>query len=246
MIALTSGTNPSNYGDSLAFPTTVTGDGMHGAPLGTVDFTDNEPPILDAKGVALMQVDDNDLSGDCTSSKGNNNLLSRRRPHHRGPLLQHKRIPDGDSNDLDQMVNKATPTVAVTTDNQNAIYGQTIDLTATVTGVPGGSVPGGMVSFTADGNSLGAACTNITVTKGQNNSTAVCTISVANNNLLRWSHIIVAKYTDDADYGPATSPNFTQMVGKATPTVAVTTDKPNLIYGQTIDLDGDGYWRSGR
>ena len=62
-----------------------------------------------------------------------------------------------------QMVGKATPTVAVTTDNQNAIYGQTIDLTATVTGVPGGSVPGGMVSFTADGNSLGMACTNLTL-----------------------------------------------------------------------------------
>ena len=105
------------------------------------------------------------------------------------------------------------------------------------TGVPGAAVPGGTVSFTADGNSLGAVCTDITLTKGSNNSTAVCTISVANNNLLApGAHIIVATYSDDANYGPATSPNFTQNVGKATPTVAVSTDNPNATYGQTINL----------
>ena len=94
-----------------------------------------------------------------------------------------------------QNVGKATPTVAVSTDNPNATYGQTINLTATVTGVPGAAVPGGTVSFTADGNSL--YWISINVTKQSSDSTAVCTISVGNNNLLTGgSHIIVATYSD--------------------------------------------------
>ena len=44
-IALTFGNNPSTYGDTLTFTTTVTGDFMHGAPMGTVDFKDNGTSI---------------------------------------------------------------------------------------------------------------------------------------------------------------------------------------------------------
>ena len=104
-------------------------------------------------------------------------------------------------------------------------------------------MPGGMVSFTADGNSLGAACTNITVTKGQNNSTAVCTISVANNNLLApGAHIIVATYSDDANYGPGDLAQLHAERGQGDADGSGEYGQPERHLWADDQPDGDGDW----
>ena len=118
-------------------------------------------------------------------------------------------------------VSKATPTVIVTSDNNPSIYGQTVDFTANVSGVPGGTTPTGAVTFTDNGSQI-AHCIGLTL----NNGTATCTTGATQQNLLLGgSHVIKANYSDDANYGPASgtlSPN--QQVNRATPTVTVSSD----------------------
>ena len=58
---------------------------------------------------------------------------------------------------LAQLVQKATPTVAVTSSQQPSVYGGPVVFTTTVTGVAGGIVPPGTVTFLDGAISLGTA-----------------------------------------------------------------------------------------
>ena len=64
----------------------------------------------------------------------------------------------------------------------------------------------------------------------------MCTISVANNNLLRGglAHHRGQVQTDDANYGAATSPSFIQSVARATPTESITSTLNPSVQGQTV------------
>src|SRR5271157_19069 len=69
-IARTNGASPSTYGDSLTFTATVSGDGTHGTPTGTVAFTDNGASFdPGCDGAVLTPVGDgNTATARCTTT----------------------------------------------------------------------------------------------------------------------------------------------------------------------------------
>ena len=226
-IALTSGTDPSNYGDSLTFTTTVTGDGTHGAPAGTVDFMDNSSPITGCQGVQLMRVDDNDSSADCTSSNGNQNLLNAGDHMLVGSYTSTNGYQNGDSNSLDQMVKTANTTTMDSGNPNPSTFGAPVDITAVVTGP--GSVPTGTVTFFDTSNNNNPLCTDVPLDKtGKADCPNISNLTLGN-------HVIEAKYSGDSNYNTSNG-QYTQTVNKADTS---TTDQGNpnpSSYGSPVDI----------
>ncbi len=99
---------------------------------------------------------------------------------------------------LVQEVDKATPTVVVTTSGPST-YGDTVTVTATV---PAGTT--GTVTFTSGGNTIGSG----TISGG--------TVSATTSTLPVGTDTITASYGGDTNNNPATG-TVNQTVGKATP-----------------------------
>ncbi|MBV9593566.1 MAG: Ig-like domain repeat protein [Actinobacteria bacterium] len=85
-------------------------------------------------------------------------------------------------------VGKASASINLATSGPNAQFGQTETFTAVLTGA--GPVPTGTVSFTVDGNPLGAP---VTVTSGK-------AVSATASGLAYGTHQIVASYAGDAGH----------------------------------------------
>ena len=122
---------------------------------------------------------------------------------------------NGDANNnastasLTQTVNKATPNVTVTTSGQST-YGATVTITATL---PSG--PTGTITFTSGGVQLGSGTL-----------TSSGTVIIPTTALPVGTDTITASYSGDNNNYPNQG-TTTQIVGKATPTVTVTTSGPS-------------------
>jgi Bacterial Ig-like domain (group 3)/FG-GAP-like repeat len=124
---------------------------------------------------------------------------------------------NGSTASLIQTVNKATPTVTVTTSGQST-YGASVTITASVP--PG---PTGSITFSSGGVQLGLG-----------NLTTSGTVSIATTVLPVGSDTITANYSGD-DNNNSNQGSTTQVVGKATPTVTVTTSGPSN-YGDPVTI----------
>jgi Bacterial Ig-like domain (group 3)/FG-GAP-like repeat len=116
---------------------------------------------------------------------------------------------------LVQVVNKATPTVTVTTSGPST-FGGSVTITATV---PSGVT--GTITFTSGGLSLGSG----TIVNG--------TVSVTTTALTPPSDIITATYSGDTNYNTATG-TVTQTVGKANPTSTLTSSLNPSLPGSSV------------
>jgi hypothetical protein len=234
VIVLTSGNNPSTYGDTLAFTATVTGDGVSGTPTGTVDFTDNGASIdPNCDTVTLTAVDSNTATAVCTTT------LLTAGTH---PLIVATYSGDttyaGSSGTLTpaQVVNVATTTtsVALTTGTTPAIYGTTLTFTATVTPQIA-NAPTGTVTFSDNGTPING-CTATMVTQGTNQSTAACT--PANLTVAGSPHQITAVYSGDSNFTGSdnTANPLVQVITQATTTtsVALTVGTTPAVYGTLL------------
>jgi hypothetical protein len=112
-----------------------------------------------------------------------------------------------------QTVTKATPTVTLNSSTNPSNPGQTVTFTATL---PSGVT--GTVTFTNGTTSLGTA----TITSG------IATVSTS--TLATGSSLITAAYGGDINNYPATA-TLTQVVGKSTPPITVTTSGPSTSGG---------------
>ena len=118
-----------------------------------------------------------------------------------------------------QTVNKATPSVTVTTPGPSN-YAAPVIITATVPAIAAGTaVPTGNVTFTSGTLALGT---------GTLSSTGIATITTS--ILPLGSDPITATYVGDNNYLPNTG-NTTQTVNRATPTVTVSTPGPSTFGG---------------
>lgn len=117
---------------------------------------------------------------------------------------------------LTQVVNKAVPTVTVTTSGPST-YGQSVTITATV---PSG--PTGTITITSGATTIGTG----TISGG--------VVTVTTSTLPAGNDPITATYNGDANYTTATG-TATQTVGKATATVTVATSGPST-YGQPVTI----------
>ena len=190
-ILLSSSVNPSTYLQSVTFTATL-GSGK----TGTVSFLDSGNVI----GTAVI----NGPTVTFTTSSlsvGSHNVTAQ--------------FNASISPVLVQVVNKATPTVTVTTSGPST-YGGTVTITATV---PSGVT--GTVTFTSGGLSLGTG----TIVSGM--------VSVTTTALVPPSDVITATYNGDTNYTSAVG-TTTQTVAKASPTSILTSSVNPSLPGSSV------------
>src|SRR2546428_698110 len=124
-----------------------------------------------------------------------------------------------------QVVNKASTSVAVTSSDSSAVFGESLSVTTTVTAVaPGAGTPDGTVQFKVDGVNLGGT---MTLSAGTATSVATTTLSVG-------SHTVTAVYSASTNFTGATG-TLSQTVGKAATSTGVTASSPNpSVFGQAV------------
>jgi large repetitive protein len=211
--------NPSTYGQTLTFSTTVTANQPgSGVPTGTVTFLEDGTPIGSGS-----------VTGGTASLTTNANTVLAAGTH----AITASYSGDGDFNSsttataLSQTVNQAGTVVAQVSSSANpSAFGQPITFTTTVTAVaPGFGTPTGTVSFFDNGNLIGTA------------SLSGGTASLATTNALTvGSHSVTASYSGDSNFKASTTANpaLTQTVKQAASSVALNTSANPSVFGQPV------------
>ncbi len=222
-VGLTSGTNPSVFGQSVNFTATigVSAPGA-GSPTGTVQFLDGGNPITGCTSVALAAG-----QAVCSSSAlavGNHTITAQ----YSGD--GNFNTSNGSLTGNPQVVNKADATVGLTSATNPSVFGQSVTFTATIAAAPpGAGSPTGTVNFLDSGNPI-AACQNVALAAGQ----AQCITSA----LAVGNHTISAAYSGDGNFNTV-SGNLTgnpQVVNKANTAVGLTSSLNPSVFGQSVTL----------
>ena len=195
--------NPSTYGQTVTITATVTGQSPTGTVQFTVDGSNAGSPVTLTNGTATYSTS--------TLSEGVHSI---------------KASYSGDVDNLASTSTSVTQTVLASTTTSissspnPSIYGQSVTLTASVTGAS----PTGTVQFSEFGENIGSP---VTLTNG----TATYTTSA----LPTGSYFIGASYSGDANNG-ASSSTVAQTVNHASSTTAVTSSPNPSTYGQTVTI----------
>jgi len=207
---LTSSTNPSLFGQSVTFTSTVAPSSGSGTPTGTVTFYAGSTALgtatLSSKKASLkttsMPVGSQAItavySGDTTYAPSTSAVLT-------------------------QKVNQDSTTTKVTSSANPSVYGQSVTFTTTVKAAsPGSGTPTGTVTFYDGTTSLGTG----TLSGG--------TAALSTTFFVVGSHSVTAVYSGDPDFTASTSPALTQTVNQAATTTAVVSAVNPSIYGQQL------------
>jgi hypothetical protein len=200
-VTLISSSNPSTYGSSVTFTATLS----ISTATGTVTFKNGSTTLgtgTVSSGKATYSIS--------TLAVGSNSITASY---------------GGDTNDnsstssaLTQTVNKATPTVTLTSSSNPSTYGSSVTLTATLSI----STATGTVTFLNGSTTLGTG----TVSSGKA-TYSISTLAVGSNS-------ITASYGGDTNDNSSTSSALTQTVNKATPTVTLTSSSNPSTYGNSV------------
>jgi hypothetical protein len=205
-IALTSSANPAAIGQSVTYTATVSPQ-FSGTPSGNVTFKQG--------GVILNTVP---LSGGVatfTTSYASAGSFSIKANY------------SGDGNFtssvsavLKEVVNRSTVSVAVSSDLNPSVYGQTVTFTATLT-TSGPTLDGQSVSFKTGATVLGTG----TISGGG--------ASLSTSSLDAGNRVVTASYSGDAAHSPA-SGSVTQVIAKASTTTALSSSVNPSNSGQSV------------
>jgi len=193
-VTLSSSPNPSTWGQSVTFTATALP-----SKTGTITFLDGATSIgagAISGGVAIFTTS--------ALAVGSHNITAQ--------------YNSDTSNVVVQVVNKATPTVTVTTSPNPSTFGGSVTITASV---PAGVT--GTITFTSGTLSLGSG----TIVSGA--------ASVTTTLLTPPSDVITATYNGDANYNSAVG-TATQTVAKATPTSTLTSSPNPSLLGSPVTL----------
>src|SRR5207247_40562 len=197
--SLTSGTNPSVFGQSVTFTATVTVNAPGaGTPTGTVNFLDGATNIGTCSLPAAAPFT-------CTFSTGALSVATH--------SITAAYIGDGNfltstSAAVSQVVNKANTSTSLTSSANPSVFGQSVTFTATVAVVaPGAGSPAGTVNFLDGATNIGS-CTLPAAAPFS------CTFSTS--ALAVGSHSITATYGGDTNFNTSTSAVLTQTVNPVT------------------------------
>lgn len=166
------------------------------APSGSASFSSaNSPPHETIAGTVL--IDDGVATWTTSALLGGNSTIS---VSYSGDA-NYNSIPSGTTSYTVKLA-KATPVLALKSSASSVVYGNSVTLTATLTGP--GSGPTGSVTFMAGGTSLGSGTIS--------NNVATVTTS----NLAAGTDTIKASYGGDANYNAAATVSISQTVSRAT------------------------------
>lgn len=118
-------------------------------------------------------------------------------------------------------IDKASPTLSVSSSSSSIIYGNSVTLTATLSG---GYSPSGTVTFYANGTSLGTA------------SLSGTTASLTVSSLPVGANAITASYSGNSNNNSATSGSTTVTVAQITPSIALAASSSSASYGSSVAL----------
>ena len=213
--SITSSGTPSVTGQPVTLTATVIaiapGDGT---PSGTVTFRDGSTVIgtatLDSSGVATFTT--------ATLAVGNHSITV---------------VYAGDTDDfgsssstLVQAVQRASTTATVAASPGSSVFGQSIQLMASVVAVsPGDGVPAGTITFRDGSTVLGTAVLD---------GSGVATLNIT--ALSVGDHTVTATYSGNGSFTASTSASLTRSVSQAASSVVVTTSVASAAFGETIML----------
>jgi uncharacterized delta-60 repeat protein len=214
--SVSSGANPSVFGQSVTFTATVAAVSPGaGTPTGTVTFLDGASSIgtgnLNGSGVATLSIS--------ALSVGNHTITASY-----GSDTNY----NGSSGSLTsnpQVVNKANTATAVASSKNPSILNQSVTFTATVSAsAPGAGTPTGTVTFLDGGSSIGTGTL----------SSGVATLSTS--ALTVGNHTITTTYAGDGNFnGSAGSLTGNPQVVNKMPTTTSLTSSPNPArFGQSV------------
>ena len=212
--AVTSNNNPSVFGQSVTFTATVSAVAPGaGTATGTVTFKD---------GATTLGTGTLNGSGQATFSTSSLSVATHTITAEYG----------GDSNfntssgalSGGQVVNPASTTTSVTSNNNPSVFGQSVTFTATVSVVaPGAGTPTGTVTFKDGATTLGTGTLN-----GSGQATFMtAALSVA-------THSITASYATDGNFASSTSSSLSQVVNPASTTTGLTSSDNPSVFGQSV------------
>ncbi len=209
--SLTSSANPSAFGQSVTFTATVKPTPPNkGTPTGTVTFYDGSTSL----GTATLG------GGKATFRTTGLTIGSH------AILVVYAgdaSFATSSSSSLTQVVSSDTTTVTLSSSANPSVWGQSVNLTATVSVVPpGGGTPTGSITF-LDGSTVLATV----ALSGKTASFKTGALSVG-------SHPISAVYSGDPNYGTSTSATVTEMVNPDATTTTVTSSKDPSVFGQSV------------
>jgi LPXTG-site transpeptidase (sortase) family protein len=210
-LALTAGTNPSTYGDSLTFTASVNVSAPgSGTPTGTVEFFNGATSLgtgtLNGSGQATFT--SSTLATGSYSLTATYNGDSSFNISTSAPALAHT-------------INKASTTTAVTSNINPSVFGQAVTFTATVNSSAG--TPTGTVEFFDGVTSLGT---------GTLNGSGKTTLSTS--ALAVGAHNIMAVYGADTNFSGSASSLLTQNINQASTTTSVVSSSNPSVMGESV------------
>jgi autotransporter-associated beta strand protein len=190
---LTSGLNPSTFGQSVTFTATVSvvSPGV-GTPAGTVNFF-NGATLL---GSGTLSANEATFTTSSITA-GTNGIIA--------VYAGDTNFTTSTSNNLSQIVNKASTTTVVASNLNPSLFGNSVTFTATVSTIaPGAGVADGNVDFFRDSTLLGTATLD---------ASGLATIS--SSALPAGISAITAVYAGSGNFNRSISPGISQVVNQA-------------------------------
>lgn len=190
---LTSGLNPSTFGQSVTFTATVSvvSPGV-GTPAGTVNFF-NGATLL---GSGTLSANEATFTTSSITA-GTNGIIA--------VYAGDTNFTTSTSNNLSQIVNKASTTTVVASNLNPSLFGNSVTFTATVSTVaPGAGVADGNVDFFRDSTLLGTATLD-----------ASGLASISSSALPAGVGSITAVYAGSGNFNGSISPAISQVVNQA-------------------------------
>lgn len=205
---VSSSQNPSTFGQSVTFTAVVSSN--LGTPTGAVQFKDGSSnmgaPVTLSGGSASITT---------ASVSGGTHTITA--------------TYSGDANFADsagtlptQTVNQASSTIAVVSNGNPSVFGQSVAFTANIS-TTGPATPTGTVQFKDGGNDLGFPVT-------LSGTTATLATSVLSLGV----HTLTAVYSGDTNFTGSTGSLPTQTVNQANSTTAVSSDHNPSAFGQAV------------
>ncbi len=210
---VTSGLNPSVFGQSVTFTATVavTAPGT-GTPTGTVTFRD---------GATVLGTGTLNAGGQATLSTA---ALTAGAHAINAVYAGDANFSTSTSPNLTQNVNAASTSTGLTSSTNPSVFGQATLLTATVAAVaPGAGTPTGSVAFYDGATLLGS---------GTLNAGGVATLSTA--AIAAGSRSLTAQYAGDSNFLASISSAITQTVNPANTTTALVSSLNPSLLGNSV------------
>ena len=221
-VALTTGPNPSVFGQAVTFTATVavTSPGA-GTPTGSVAFKDGGTNIATCATQAVTGT-----TATCTVSS----LAVATHSITATYIGDTNFSPSPASAAISQVVNKADTAVTLGSNANPSVFGQPVTFTATVAvTAPGAGTPTGNVTFRDNGTNI-SGCASQAVS-GTTTITATCTLS----SLSVGTHPITATYNGDASFNASSTSNtVSQVVNKGDVTVSLGATPNPSTFGQSV------------